>query len=166
MTTTQTTGGDPPNSPALDIVAASDDDREWAASLMARSDPWITLGRGLEACRRACFDPQYLVYVARRGGDRLGFVRLHPAGVAGSPYLASIAVAEHARSQGVGAALLDFTEQLFRERARHLFLCVSSFNTRARALYERRGFEQVGELKGYVIDDASEILMHKWLRRD
>jgi ribosomal protein S18 acetylase RimI-like enzyme len=42
---------------------------------------------------------------------------------------------------------------------------VSSFNVRARRLYERRGYEAVAELEDYVIDGASEILMHKWLRR-
>ena len=150
----------------IEIVPATIDDRKWAAALMARSDPWITLGRGLDHCRRACLDPQYVVFVARRGGERLGFARLHPMGVAGSPYLASIAVTEDARGQGVGGHLLDFVEALYREQSRHLFLCVSSFNPRARALYERRGYERIGELENYVIDGASEFLMHKWLRRD
>jgi ribosomal protein S18 acetylase RimI-like enzyme len=46
-----------------------------------------------------------------------------------------------------------------------MFLCVSSFNTRARQLYERRGYVQVGEFPGYVIAGASEILMQKRLVR-
>lgn len=43
------------------------------------------------------------------------------------------------------------------------FLCVSSFNPRARALYERLGYELIGELKDFVIDGASELLMRKRL---
>jgi ribosomal protein S18 acetylase RimI-like enzyme len=59
---------------------------------------------------------------------------------------------------------VTWTEQYFRPSARHLFLCVSSFNPRARALYERVGFRAVGELPDYFIEGASEILMCKRLR--
>ena len=48
--------------------------------------------------------------------------------------------------------------------ARHLFLCVSSFNHRAYAFYERQGYSPVGVLEDYVVEGASEILMHKRLR--
>lgn len=131
---------------------------------MADSDPWIFLGRGLNACRLRCNDQDYHLFIAHRNGEPCGFVLIHPGGVAGSPYIASVAVAEGARSQGIGARLLDFAEDLFRGRSRYIFLCVSSFNLRARALYERLGYSAVGELKDYVIDGASEYLMHKRLR--
>jgi RimJ/RimL family protein N-acetyltransferase len=36
-----------------------------------------------------------------------------------------------------------------------MFLCVSSFNPRARALYERSGYRFVGELPDYVVDGHS-----------
>ena len=149
----------------LAIEPASEDEREWAAALMARSEPWITLRRDLEQCRIACRRPEYLLFVAHLSGNPCGFVLLHPRGVAGSPYLASIAVAEESRGAGVGSRLLDFVERLFRPQARHLFLCVSSFNQRARALYERHGYRVVGEFKDYVIEGASELLMHKPLSR-
>lgn len=150
---------------AVEIGPATESEREWAAGLMAGSEPWLRLGRGLEACREACARPGYGLYVARGDAAPCGFVLVHPHGVAGSPYLASIAVAESRRGQGLGEKLLDFVEKLFRPQARHLFLCVSSFNPGARRLYERLGFEAVGVLEDYVIDGASEILMHKWLRR-
>lgn len=149
----------------LDIGPARDGEGEWAARLMAASDPWITLGRGLDACRAACSRPGYELFVARRGDEPLGFALVHPRGVAGSPYLASIAVAAASRGLGIGRALLSFVENRFRPEARHFFLCVSSFNVPARRLYERQGYEAVGVLEDYVIDGASEILMHKWLRR-
>ena len=143
---------------------ATNEERDWAAALFAGSEPWITLGSTLEHCRNACRDPEYLVYVARSGRQPLGAIVLQRRGVAGSPYIKSIAVAEEHRGKGAGAALMDFAENLFRSEARHIFLCVSSFNTRARALYERRGYQAVGEFKDYVIEGASEILMHKRLR--
>jgi ribosomal protein S18 acetylase RimI-like enzyme len=146
----------------ITVGEATADERLWAGRLMASSEPWITLGRGEEACRAASVDPDYVVLVASRDGAPLGFARLHPRGVAGSPYLASIAVDASARSRGVGAALLDAAEARF-PGAGWMFLCVSSFNARARALYERRGYRTVGELPDYVVDGLSEILMVKKL---
>jgi [ribosomal protein S18]-alanine N-acetyltransferase len=132
---------------------------------MAGSEPWLTLGRGLDQCREACRRTGYLLFIARDSNSPCGFILLHPRGVAGSPYVASIAVTESHRGRGIGTLLLNHAEDLFRSEARHIFLCVSSFNEGARRLYERHGFEIVGEFKDYVIDGASEILMHKWLRR-
>jgi ribosomal protein S18 acetylase RimI-like enzyme len=147
------------------IGEATDAEREWAARTMAGSDPWVRLGRGLDTCRAVCTRPGYEMWVARTAGEPLGFALVHPRGVAGSPYLASIAVGEAARGRGVGARLLTFVEDRFRPEARHFFLCVSSFNAGARRLYERSGYEQVGLLRDYVVDGADEVLMHKWLRR-
>jgi ribosomal protein S18 acetylase RimI-like enzyme len=153
-------------SAGLTIALATGDDRPWAARLMATSEPWIRLGRGYEACLAVVQpQPDTEVFVAREGGAPVGFVVLRPRGVAGSPYLASIAVDPGARGKGVGSALLAFVEERFRPAYRHLFLCVSSFNDGARRLYEREGFRKVGEFRDYVIDGASEILMHKRLDR-
>lgn len=152
--------------PVIDIAIdlASDADREWCAELMAASEPWLTLGRDLATCVARCRSPEFLALMARRAGARCGFLLLDPTGVAGSPYIATIATAAAVRGQGVGSALLEAAEGWFPE-ARHMFLCVSSFNTRARQLYERRGYAKVGEFPDYVIAGASEILMHKRLVR-
>jgi ribosomal protein S18 acetylase RimI-like enzyme len=150
---------------STEIQTATAEEREWAASLMAGSDPWITLGRGLDACRSRCNDPEYRLFVARQNGRPCGFVLIHPRGVAGSPYVASIAVAEEFRGRGLGTRMMDFAEDLFAGKSRYIFLCVSSFNARARALYERRGYSLVGELADYVIDGASEFLLCKRLGR-
>jgi [ribosomal protein S18]-alanine N-acetyltransferase len=146
------------------IRAAEGDDGEWAARLMAASDPWITLGRGLEHCRAACQRPECHLFVARAGGERCGFALVNPRGVSGAPYLASIAVAPDWRSRGTGAALLDHCERQAALTSRHFFLCVSSFNARAQAFYARHGYRQVGQFDDYVIDGASELLMYKRVR--
>ena len=131
---------------------------------MASSEPWLTLGRDFANCLAYCRAPQFVALIARRAGARCGFLLLHPTGVAGSPYIASIATIAAVRGQGVGSELLDAAERWLPE-ARHMFLCVSSFNTRAQQFYERRGYVKVGEFPAYVIASASEILMHKRLVR-
>jgi ribosomal protein S18 acetylase RimI-like enzyme len=149
----------------LRIAPATEAEQKWAAGLMARSEPWMMLGRGFEVCLAACNDREYLLYIAQIGEESCGLILLHRRGVAGSPYIASILVSEEHRSLGIGLRLLEFAEDLFRGDAAHMFLCVSSFNTRARRFYERHGYSQVGEFKDYLIDGASEILMHKRLRQ-
>ncbi len=147
------------------IGAATDDEKAWCARLMAASEPWITLGRGLEACRAVFARSDHATFVARRAGRPLGFIVVRERGVVNSPYLPSIAVAPEARGQGVGSALLEFAERQVVPGAPDIFLLVSSFNPDARRLYERHGYQLVGELPGYVIDTASEFLLRKRLRR-
>jgi ribosomal-protein-alanine N-acetyltransferase len=145
------------------IRLARDDDRPWVASLMAASEPWVTLGRDFDACFAACTLPGDSLEMAEREGVRCGFVLVRPRGVAGAPYIVSIAVDAGHRDGGVGAALLRHVEDSCRDRSRHLFLCVSSFNPRARRFYERHGFAAVGTFRDYIIPGADEILMHKAL---
>lgn len=147
----------------VQISAGRDAEREWAAALMAESEPWVTLKLTFESCLRACEDPEHRLFVARQGGHPRGMILLHRQGVAGSPYIKSIAVDPEFRASGIGAELVRFAEDLFRGRARHMFLCVSSFNAKARAFWERLGYRPVGELEDYVVDGFSEILMHKRL---
>jgi ribosomal protein S18 acetylase RimI-like enzyme len=155
-------------------AAAPDDpgDYDWCARLMAGSEPWITLARDLAECRAALVRPGTELFVARgsTAGDIAsadqprpsGFILVAPYGLAGSPYIASIAVAVEARGRGVGSELLRFAEQHFAGRE-HLFLLVSSFNLRAQQLYRRHGYELVGELKDYIVKGQSELILHKRL---
>ncbi len=137
------------------------EDIEWCASLMAGSEPWITLGRDRDACVAALGRPGSELFLAFSAAkERLGFILLAPHGLAGSPYIAAIGAAEQGR--GVGSYLLRFAEEHFASR-RYLFLLVSSFNARAQQLYLRRGFRQVGELPGYVVPAHSELIFHKEL---
>jgi len=150
----------------------SDNDYDWCARVMAACEPWITLGRDLAECRAALGRPGTGLFGARHlvaqdsgapDQPRLsGFILVAPYGLAGSPYIASIAVADEARGQGVGSELLRFAEQHFAGRE-HLFLLVSSFNLRAQQFYRRHGYEFVGELKDYIVTGQSELILHKRL---
>jgi ribosomal protein S18 acetylase RimI-like enzyme len=131
----------------LHIAPGLPDDTEWCARLMASNEPWITLKRNLEGCRATLARAGTELFVARDSdaSPALGFILLAQYGFAGSPYVASIGVASDGRSRGVGAQLLAFAEQRYRDRS-HLFLLVSSFNQRAQQFYRRHGFEFLGEL--------------------
>lgn len=148
------------------IEPAAPADFEWCARLMAASEPWITLRRDLEACRIALIRPGTELFVARnpksKASPLLGFILLAPFGFAGSPYIASIAVAPEAQGRSIGSQLMAFAEQCFADRG-HLFLLVSSFNLRAQHFYRECGYEFIGELKDYIIPGHSELIFHKRL---
>jgi ribosomal-protein-alanine N-acetyltransferase len=146
----------------ITIELVSDDrDYEWSGSLMAGSDPWIKLGVSRSRCLQACRGREHLLFIARDQEHRLGIILLHPQGLAGSPYIKSVCVEADIRGRGIGEKLVCFAEDYFRKESKHIFLCVSSFNVRAKVFYERLGYKQVGEIKDYLIAGESELLMHK-----
>jgi len=146
----------------LTITQALEPEFEWCAQLMAGSEPWITLRRGIDQCRAALRRTGHELYVAREAGQPVGFILINPYGCAGSAYIASIAVAESARGKGIGTQLLTFAERQAEGR-RFIFLCVSSFNHRAQELYYSLGYQRVGEIPNYVIEGHSELLLAKRL---
>ena len=146
------------------ITLATEPEKTWAAELMAQSEPWTTLGITLEKSLIACRDVSNHVYIAHDHDMLCGLIILQDKGVAGSPYIKSIAVAQVYQNQGIGKQLLKFAEDQYRGNSKHLFLCVSSFNKMAQHLYQEYGFRVVGEFNDYIVDGLSEILMHKRLR--
>jgi ribosomal protein S18 acetylase RimI-like enzyme len=146
-----------------EIHPANEAERNMAAHLLANSEPWITLRITADQCLKNCHNPDFQVYIAYTGDKPSGIILIDPKGVAGSPYIKSVAVYPEFRGKRIGASLLSFAEELFRGRSKYIFLCVSSFNRRAQKFYDRNGYKVVGELKDYIIDGASEILIHKRL---
>jgi ribosomal protein S18 acetylase RimI-like enzyme len=131
------------------------------ASIMASSDPWLKLGRGFDGCLSVIGDPEREVWLAAEGDAVRGFIvlNLHAGPVTG--YIQSVCVAREARGKGLGTELVHFAEKRIFAQSPNVFLCVSSFNPKARALYERLGYETVGELRDYIVRGHSEILMRK-----
>lgn len=130
------------------------------AAMMCASDPWVTLGRTFEQCLAAVSDASREAYVAREDGAVAGFIVINMRG-AFIGYIQLVCVAPSARGKGLGTRLVRFAEERILRETRNVFLCVSSFNPRARAFYERLGYETVGELRDYILAGASEILMRK-----
>jgi ribosomal protein S18 acetylase RimI-like enzyme len=145
---------------------ATDAEAQACAALMSSIDPWLRLGRSFDESLRIVRDPAREVYVAidQNGADPgtrvAGFVVIVMQG-AFVGYIQSVAVGERWRGRGVGSTLLTFAERrIFRDEP-NVFICVSSFNPRARRLYERLGFEVVGELRDYVVRGHAELLLRK-----
>ena len=139
---------------------ASADDHEWCARLMAGNEPWISLRRDYAACRVALANPAKERYVVRDGDTRVGLLILDMTGPFPG-YIQSICVDAGARNRGIGARVLEWAEQRILCDSPNVFMCVSSFNPDALRLYLRLGYEVVGTLKGFVVDERDEFLLQK-----
>ena len=130
------------------------------AQMMAASEPWLTLGRGYDDSLAILRDPSRETYVAVRDAEVIGFAVLSMQG-AFVGYLQSIGVRDDWRGRGLGSRLIAFVEERILRETPNVFICASSFNPRARALYERLGYEVVGELRDYIVRGHSEWLLRK-----
>lgn len=140
-----------------------DDEVRACAEIMATSEPWVTLGRTREQAIKILSEREIQeVYVAVHEGTIIGFLILVLKG-AFIGYIRTVAVHPDWRSRGLGRRLIWFAEERSFRDSPNVFLCVSSFNPRARALYERLGYEAVGELRDYIIRGSSELIMRKTL---
>ena len=137
-------------------------DAEWCARVMTASEPWVTLGRSYQESLQIITDSSKEVYLCFVEGVAAGFVILNMKG-AFVGYIQTICIAPESRGNGIGSRLLEFAEHRIFTESPNVFLCVSSFNDRARRLYERAGYETVGELNDYLVRGHSEILMRKSL---
>lgn len=132
------------------------------ARMMAESEPWITLGRTLEASIANLRDPGKEVYVMEDQGQISGFVVLDLRGPFPG-YIQSVCVRPDARGHGHGTRLIAWAEERIFRESPNVFMCVSTFNPDARRLYERLGYVAVGELSDYVVPGHGEILLRKSL---
>ena len=148
----------------LAIIPVCEADKKWVARLMAESEPWITLGISYDQCLRVCHQSLNQIYVAQMMQEFVGMVILQDQGLAGSPYIKSIAVKKEHRNKGIGKLLLEFAEDKYGPTSRFIFLCVSSFNKRALKFYEGIGYKKVGELQDYIAEGYSELIMQKCLQ--
>lgn len=81
--------------------------------------------------------------------------------------IANLAVAPAGWGQGIGRALLDASlAEAQRRGVETVYLEVRDSNSRARRLYQSRGFEEVGRRRGYYrrpVEDA--IVLRRTLKR-
>jgi ribosomal-protein-alanine N-acetyltransferase len=84
-------------------------------------------------------------------------------GKGGTADVLTIAVAQAAWGQGIGSALLEaLTGEARRRRCDEVFLEVRKDNPRARGLYLRRGFTEIGVRRGYYQPaNVDAIVMRK-----
>lgn len=145
----------------MDIrLLESDAEASQCATMMSSTDPWLKLGRTFDDCLAAIRNRDREVWVAHQDDRPAGFVILNMQG-AFVGYIQSICVAAAFRGRGVGTELIDFVEKRVFRESPNVFLCVSSFNPRARKLYESLGYQLVGEMPDYLVRGHSELMMRK-----
>ena len=130
------------------------------ASLMSSMEPWITLRRNYKQSLETANEPLSEVYIAKIGEEPVGFAIIQLRGPFAG-YVKSILVKPEWQRKGVGKRLMKFLEERIFSEHPNVFLCVSSFNTRAQGFYRGMGYEVVGELRDYIVRGHSEILMRK-----
>ena len=135
-------------------------DAQWAASTMAASEPWVTLGVGYEPSLRLLSSDTRERYLARVSGEPAGFLVISMQG-AFVGYVQLLGVAPEFRGHGVGRSLIEFAEQRIFRDTPNVFICVSDFNQDAQAFYARLGYQRVGELTDFIIAGHAEILLRK-----
>ncbi|MFN2566775.1 MAG: ribosomal protein S18-alanine N-acetyltransferase [Gemmatimonadaceae bacterium] len=119
------------------------------------SDPWSE-----GSFRQALDNPGVFFRVATEGagGPVLGYVVAWFA--AGEGEIANVAVAPWARGRGIGGMLLDAAIGAAGGRgAEALYLDVRESNARARALYDSRGFVEVGRRRRYYRRPAEDAIV-------
>jgi len=133
---------------------------ESCARMMAGLEPWITLRRDYEASVQTLSDPVKEVYLAVVEEKIAGFTIINMTG-AFVGYIQTMCVAPGWRNQGIGSRLLQYGENRILEETPNVFMCVSSFNPSAKRLYQRLGYEVIGELKDWIVPGHSEYLLRK-----
>jgi ribosomal protein S18 acetylase RimI-like enzyme len=76
-------------------------------------------------------------------------------------YIQSILIKPAYQGKGLGSKLLQFCEERIFQISPNVFMCVSSFNTRAASLYYKLGYERIGVLKNFIIKGQKEVLLRK-----
>jgi ribosomal-protein-alanine N-acetyltransferase len=119
------------------------------------SDPWPEA-----SFRQAVDNPGIFFRVATEdaGGAVVGYVVAWFA--AGEGEIANVAVAPSARGRGIGGMLLDAAIATAADHgAEALYLDVRESNARARALYDSRGFVEVGRRRRYYRRPAEDAIV-------
>jgi ribosomal protein S18 acetylase RimI-like enzyme len=142
------------------IRAMAAEEIELCAGFMSSSEPWLTLGRTRNDALRLLADETRERYVALNGETLAGFIVLNMNGSLVG-YIQTVCVAPERRGESIGTALVAFAEErIFRDHP-NVFMCVSSFNIEARKLYARLGYQEIGEIKDFLVPGHSEFLLRK-----
>ena len=94
------------------------------------------------------------------GKEMVGFIAGDIRRLEGVAWIATVAVLPEYRGRGIGSALLQACEDKITSVSR-IRLCVRLSNDTAIRLYERHGYEKVGEWTRYYQDGESALVMEK-----
>src|SRR4029434_7457534 len=140
------------------LVALDPRGSDRLAAAIVAIPPWSVMNYPADAMARFLSTADGCVsrYAIEIGGEQLGALSVRSPWLKG-PYLELLALLPVAQGQGIGSSILTWFEQEALEHgSRNLWVCASSFNTRALLFYERHGFEQTATLPGLVVDGYEE----------
>lgn len=145
-----------------EIKEALTEDMPGMAALIAGDEAWRRYGIDQEEALDMLRDADDTFYVAKEGGQLIGFYALRLNGVGNiGGYLRMIIVAEDWRNRGIGSQLLEHAWAVTDERVPNLFLICSTDNVGAQRFYKRNGFRAVGLLDDLVVFGHQEILFRR-----
>lgn len=104
-------------------------------------------------------EPVLIAYVAGTPAGLVWFLTEGTFHVGG--YVRLLVVASSLAGEGVGSALMDAAEAHVFTARQDLFLLVNTNNLAAQRFYSRRGYQRVGELKGFAAPGVDEYIFHK-----
>jgi ribosomal protein S18 acetylase RimI-like enzyme len=130
------------------------------ARMLVTTEPWITLQLTLERALERLSDARYESYAVRDDDGIAGFIVLDMHGLLAG-YIQTVCVRPDQQRRGLGSGLIRWAEDRIFRDSPNVFICVSSFNPRARQLYERLGYEQIGLLRAFGVAEHDELLLRK-----
>ncbi|TBW38724.1 GNAT family N-acetyltransferase [Siculibacillus lacustris] len=144
------------------VLGPLGDDVDAIAAVLATLDPWARAGLPVEAMRRRLTRPMAATYrfALRLDGRPVGCVSLRHPFMRG-PYVETIAVFPEAQRRGVARRVVEWMGREVAGEASNLWLCVTEWNTPARAAYRALGFVEIGPAPDLAVLGQTEIFMRK-----
>jgi len=130
------------------------------ARMMAETNPWLMLSMDYVHCLKSFEGPFREIFVLKKAGKIVGFFIMQTQGTF-KGYIQTICINEGNRGAGYGTKILEFCEERILKYSPNIFICVSVFNEKALRLYQRFGFELIGELKDLIRPGFNELLLRK-----
>lgn len=147
----------------LRLATPSRRDAQQLAAIFAGIDPWKKVdwpARRLETylAENSPGAPRFLIEC---DGEPAGAAGIETPWLHGV-YLRFLGLVPDYQNAGIGAAFMAWFEGEARgSSARNLWVCVSAFNARAAAFYERQGYTRAAVFDDLVVDGEDEILLRK-----
>lgn len=137
-------------------------DLEAVATGLAAIDPWARVGRTPDVFRTALVRPLAATFrfSIRRAGTCVGALVIRHPFMRG-PYVELIGLFPQAQGRGIARAIVAWMEREVAGEATNLWLCVTDWNTPARAAYAALGFVEVGPLPDLAAGGTTEIFMRR-----
>ena len=125
------------------------------------SSPWSE-----EALLEELENPDaYFVAAVNGEGQLLGYGGMHTP--CGECYVDNIAVSPEWRRQGIGERILENLEEKAAQLGTFISLEVRPSNVGAVSLYEKRGFQRIGERKNFYSDPTENgLIMTKYFGKE